>query len=266
MKRRLDEVESFHQTIIENRRSHLGAEHASAEKRIEDREAKKLSFDARRRQLMEVLQSGGALEQYTAMREELGRSEAEVETVRQRLETAEMLESTKADLDIERNRLSQALRDDIHERSELLNEAIVSFEDLSQSLYEQAGSLTIDAGSAGPTFEVKIDGQRSKGITNMQIFCFDLMMMELSSNRGRSPGFLIHDSHLYDGVDERQVAKALQLGAERAASCGFQYIVTMNSDAIPSEGFQRGFDINAHILPTRLTDATDDGGLFGVRF
>ncbi|MBL4645735.1 MAG: DUF2326 domain-containing protein, partial [Rhizobiales bacterium] len=194
LKHRLDEVENFHQTIIENRRSHLGAEHASAEQRIEKREAEKVSLDARRRQLMEVLQSGGALEQYTAMREELGRAEAEVGTVRQRLETAEMLESTKADLNIERNRLSQALRDDIHERSDLLNEAIVSFEDLSQSLYEQAGSFTIDTGSAGPTFEVKIDGERSKGITNMQIFCFDLMMMELSSNRGRSPGFLIHDS------------------------------------------------------------------------
>jgi uncharacterized protein YydD (DUF2326 family) len=266
LKRRLDEVEIFHKTIIENRRSHLLSEHTSARKRIEDREAKQQTLDARRRQLMEVLQSGGALEQYTAMREELGRAESEVETVRQRLETAEMLESTKADLDSERSRLSQALRDDIHERNDLLNEAIITFEDLSQSLYEQAGSLTIDAGSSGPTFEVKIDGQRSKGITNMQIFCFDLMMMELSSKRGRSPGFLIHDSHLFDGVDERQVAKALQLGAKRAKGCGFQYIVTMNSDAIPSEGFTSGFDINAHVLPTRLTDATDDGGLFGVRF
>ena len=266
LKRRLDEVENFHQTIIENRRSHLGAEHASAEKRIKDRETKKQSLDGRRRQLMELLQSGGALEQYTAMREELGRAESEVETVRQRLKTAEMLESTKADLNTERNCLSQALRDDIHERNDLLNEAIVSFEYLSQSLYEKEGSLTIDAGSAGPTFEVRIDAQRSKGITNMQIFCFDLMMMELSSNRGRSPGFLIHDSHLFDGVDERQVAKALQMGAERAESGGFQYIVTMNSDAIPREGFKHGFDINAHVLPTRLTDATDDGGLFGMRF
>lgn len=25
-------------------------------------------------------------------------------------------------------------------------------------------------------------------------------------------------------------------------------------------------DINAHVMPTRLTDATEDGGLFGIRF
>lgn len=264
--RRLDEVQAFHRAIIENRASHLNAELTSAEARIEDREANKTKLDERRRQIMGVLQSGGALEQYTALREELGRAEAEVETLRQRLETAETLESTKAELDTDRARLTQALRDDIHERSDTINQAILTFEELSQSLYEQAGSLTIDAGSAGPKFEVKIDNQRSKGITNMQIFCFDMMLIELCTKRGTSPGFLIHDSHLFDGVDERQVAKALQLGAEKAESLGFQYIVTMNSDAIPSDGFRRGFDIFDYVLKTRITDAVDDGGLFGVRF
>lgn len=264
--RRLDEVQNFHRTILQNRASHLKAELSSAENRIEKREEEKEKFDTRRRQIMTVLQSGGALEQYTAMREEMGRAEAEVETLRQRLDTAETLESTKTELDADRNRLAQALRDDIRERKSVLDDAILAFEELSQSLYEQAGSLTIDAGTAGPRFEVKIDGQRSKGITNMQIFCFDLMLIELCTRRGTSPGFLIHDSHLFDGVDERQVAKALQLGAEKAESLGFQYIVTMNSDAIPSEGFQRGFNIYDHVLPTRITDAVDDGGLFGIRF
>lgn len=264
--RRLDEVQAFHRTIIENRASHLNAELTSAEARIEDREAHKTKLDERRRQIMGVLQSGGALEQYTALREELGRAEAEVETLRQRLDTAEMLESTKAELDTDRARLAQALRDDIHERSDTINQAILTFEELSQSLYEQAGSLTIDAGSAGPKFEVKIDNQRSKGITNMQIFCFDMMLIELCTKRGTSPGFLIHDSHLFDGVDERQVAKALQLGAEKSESLGFQYIVTMNSDAIPTDGFRHGFDVFDYVLKTRITDAVDDGGLFGVRF
>jgi uncharacterized protein YydD (DUF2326 family) len=100
----------------------------------------------------------------------------------------------------------------------------------------------------------------------MQIFCFDLMLMELSARRNIGPKFLVHDSHIFDGVDERQIAKALQLGAEKSESLGFQYIVTMNSDAIPKDGFKNGFDINKYIMPTRLTDATEDGGLFGFRF
>lgn len=266
VRRRFDEVERFHRTVIENRRAHLTAEIASAEARVAERDQRIAERDRRRRQIMGVLHSGGALEHYTSLREEAGRAEAEVEGLRQRLDTAERIESTKAELDIERANLSKALRDDIHERDDIIREAILTFESLSESLYEKAGSLTISETGSGPQFEVHIDGQRSKGITNMQIFCFDLMLTEISLKNGRGPGFLIHDSHLFDGVDERQVAKALQLAAERAQATGFQYVVTMNSDALPREGFQRGFDVQAHVIDTKLTDATDTGGLFGLRF
>jgi len=266
VRRRFDEVERFHRSIIENRRAHLNAEIASAEARIVDRDRRTADRDRRRRQVMSVLSSGGALEHYTNLREEAGRAEAEVEGLRQRLETAERIESTKAELDIERANLTKALRDDLHERREILREAILTFEALSESLYEKAGSLTIADTGSGPQFDVHIDGQRSKGITNMQIFCFDLMLTEISLKQGHGPGFLVHDSHLFDGVDERQVAKALQLGAERAEAAGFQYIVTMNSDVLPKEGFKPTFKVRDHVLPTKLTDATDTGGLFGLRF
>ena len=265
-RRRLEEVEQFHRAVIENRRSHLSSEIESAEGRIADRDRRRSELDRRRQQVMELLKSGGALEHFTDLREELGRVEAQSENLRQRLETAERLESTKTELDVERARLTQVLRDDIRERRAVVSQAILGFEELSESLYERAGSLTIAETPNGPNFEVHIDAERSKGITNMQIFCFDLMLMEICVRHGRSPGFLIHDSHLFDGVDERQIAKALEIGAKRAESLGFQYIVTLNSDAVPTEGFSNGFDLTKHFLGTKLTDATETGGLFGIRF
>jgi uncharacterized protein YydD (DUF2326 family) len=135
IRRRFNEVELFHRTIIENRRAHLNAEIASAEARIAEREQRTEERDRRRRQIMSVLNSGGALEHYTSLREEAGRAEAEVEGLRQRLETAERIESTKAELDIERASLTKALRDDLHERDAILREAILAFEALSESLY-----------------------------------------------------------------------------------------------------------------------------------
>ena len=264
--RRLDEVERFHETILRNRRSHLESEINSADKRITDRDQSKARLDQRRDQVMGLLNSGGALEHFTSLREELGRAESEVTTLKERLETAERLESTQTELKLQRNQLVQKLRDDIRERNQSVREAILGFEALSQSLYERAGSLNLDDTPNGLTLSFHIDAERSKGITNMQIFCFDLMLAELGMRRGRWPGFLIHDSHLFDGVDERQVAKALQLGAERAEAGGFQYIVTMNSDAVPSEGFRPGFDLRDYFLEQRLTDATETGGLFGIRF
>ena len=265
-RRRIEEVARFHDTIVENRRSHLADEVEAAERRLAERDQRKEELDQRRRQIMEVLKSGGALEHYTRLREELGRAEAEVEMLRQRLTVAERLDSTRTELEMERTRLVKALRNDIHERDRIVRDAILTFEDLSQSLYERAGSLTISDTPNGPHFEVHIAGERSRGITNMQIFCFDLMLTETGARRGRGPGFLIHDSHLFDGVDERQVAKALQLGAARAAAGGFQYIVTLNSDAVPQDGFTDGFDLRDYCVATRLTDATETGGLFGFRF
>jgi len=264
--RRFDEVEAFHLAIVQNRRSHLTSEIRATEERIGSRDRTRERLDDRRRQLMGILQSGGALDHYAQLQQEAGRAEADAEGFRQRLATAEQIESTKADLDIERANLLKALQDDYHERQTLIEEAILVFEDLSNALYEKAGSLTISATPNGPSVDVRIDAQRSKGITNMQIFCFDLMLTDLATRRGMGPGFLVHDSHLFDGVDERQVAKALQLGADHAASVGYQYIVTMNSDALPKDGFRSGFDVAEFVLSTKLTDATDTGGLFGIRF
>jgi uncharacterized protein YydD (DUF2326 family) len=268
VKKRFEEVEEFHATLIENRHAHLKSEIDAIAKRIEEREKEKIRLDARRAQVMAILQSGGALDHYTLLREELARSWAELKALQQRLEIAERFESSKTNLDIERANLVRSLKNDIHERGDIVSEAILAFEELSEALYvnERAGSLTIAETENGPDFEIKIDSQRSTGIKNMQIFCFDLMLTELSMRRKTGPGFLIHDSHLFDGVDERQIAKALQLGAEKAEKLGFQYIVTMNSDAIPKDGFRDGFDISKYFMSTRLTDATENGGLFGFRF
>lgn len=58
---------------------------------------------------------------------------------------------------------------------------------------------------------------------------------------------------------------ALRLGSEIAQEPDFQYIMTTNEDDAFKETIE-GFDLNDDVLPTRLTDATEDGGLFGIRF
>ena len=39
----------------------------------------------------------------------------------------------------------------------------------------------------------------------------------------------------------------------------------MNEDDAFKEK-EEGFDLNDYVLPIRLTDATEEGGLFGIRF
>ena len=265
--RRFDEAVKFRRVVIENRKAHLRSEIQRIEQRIEKRNDKKEVMGKRRAQLMEILDRGGALEQYTLLQKEYSRQQAETETLKQQLLTADRLEGERNKAEIERRQLRERLRQDFHEQQNVLDDAVVLFEELSEALYERerTGNLTIDATANGPTFNVQIDAQRSRGINNMQTFCFDIMLAVIASRRGVSPNFLVHDSHLFDGVDERQVAKALQIGREYAEKYGFQYLVTLNSDAIPNDGFNSGFEIRDYILPVNLDDSPR-GGLFGIRF
>ena len=263
--RRFDDVRAFHESVVQNRRDYLGGELTAAQQRIAEREQRKHQLDERRAEIMVLLQTHGALQHFSQLQGELNRREAEVEALRQRYAAAEQLEGTKTELEIERNRLLLRLRQDFREQKTLLDDAILAFEETSSRLYESAGSLRIVDTANGPMLQINIQGSRSKGIKNMQIFCFDIMLMCLCAKRKIGLGFLVHDSHLFDGVDGRQVAKALEVGAKAAEKHGFQYIVTMNSDDAFKETIEN-FDLKSYILETRLTDATEDGGLFGIRF
>ncbi|MFZ0773509.1 MAG: ABC-three component system protein [Candidatus Sulfotelmatobacter sp.] len=263
--RRYREVQSFHESIVQNRRDYLTGELEAARQRVEARELEKQHLDERRASVMSLLRSHGALDQFANLQGEAGRMESEVASLRQRFDAAEQLEGTKNELDIERNRLTLRLRRDFTEQNDRLSEAILAFEETSKRLYESAGSMTVEVTANGPGFQFPMQGSRSKGIKNMQIFCFDMMLMNLCAKRGIGPGFLVHDSHLFDGVDGRQVISAMKVGAETAGTLGFQYIVTMNEDDAFKEKID-GFDVNEHVLPVVLTDAKEDGGLFGFRF
>lgn len=267
VQRRFDDVKAFHESVISNRKSYLRSELEEVRARLADRKQQMERLDRRRAEVMGILQSAGALEHFAALQGEVARAEAEVEALRHRYETAEAVEAGTLKLRLERDRLQERLRQDYSEQEERVAEAILTFQTISSALYEesQAGSFTITPTDNGPVFEIEIQGSKSRGVSNMQIFCFDMMLTLLSLKRGRSPGFLVHDSHLFDGVDERQVGKALALGAALAEKHGFQYIVSLNTDDIPQE-VPVGFNVEDYALDVRLLDSTEDGGLFGFRF
>ena len=262
---RLEQVRKFHEVIVRNRRSHLTGEVDAARQRIEDRVAEVRRIDARRRELLNMLKNAGAIEQVDTLRTELSRLQAEAGELRRRLDLVNKVAASETKLKIERAQLEQRIRDDLEEHEEVLGEAILKFEELSRRISEREGSLTVGVTENGPKFEISVEGGRSKGIKNMQIFCFDVTLAVLWASRGLGPGFLVHDSHLFDGMDGRQIGQALEIGAEQADTCGFQYVVTLNSDVLTTAEFSDGFDPAMFRVPVELTDETETGGLLGCR-
>lgn len=267
VRRRFDEALEFHESIVRNRRAYLAGERRDAERRMAGRAEDKRRVGDRLAEVMKILEAAGALEQFVGLQGELGKAESTTEVLRMRYDDAQKLESGKLHLQVERATLEERLRLEYAEQEPAIGDAVLAFRHISAQLYgeSKAGRLTITPGANGPEFEAHLPSEKSKGINNMRIFCYDMMLMVLSLQRGRSPGFLIHDSHLFDGVDKRQVGKALAVGAALAAEHGFQYIVTMNTDSLPQE-LPAGFALEPRILPVRLSDRSEDGGLFGFRF
>ena len=260
-----DDVLQFHASVIENRQLYLEREATLARERIAERTASRARIDRRRSELMQLLSTGGALQQFVALEAEVARVVAEVNDLERRYQLAEKFETTSAEATRRRQELLLRLQGDHHDRSQRLDRAIVLFEEYSRSLYDQRrGSLVVHETLKGPDFDVEIAGKGSVGIDSMQILCFDLTVLTLLSERDQGPGLLVHDSHLFDGVDERQTASALQLAQRLTEEQNFQYIITMNSDT--ARQVAKVIDLDQWTNPVRLVDDTEDGGLFGFRF
>lgn len=266
VKRQLTEVQYFHHVILKNRKSHLQEEITEAERRIEHRTTRMQDAENRRSEVMRTLSAHGALDQFTQLQSEASRHEAETQELRRRFQIAKELEKKQGEVKVERAKIYQRLLRDHEEHQEIINEAIVLFEEFSESLSERQGILRIEPTENGTKFAIDVPSGRSQGIKSMQVFCFDLTLATLWARKGMGPGFLIHDSHLFDGVDERQVAHAIEIGAKRAREEGFQYIVTLNSDMLPMAEFSKDFNVDEYVMDVELNDTTVTGGLFGFRF
>lgn len=263
----LDDIRKFHRTIIQNRRKQLEGEVTAAKRRIGERSAEAESKEKRERELMQLLSGRGALSHYTELQMEHSRMRAEVDELERRLKVAQRIETGAADLNVERAELHRKLVNDHTERATILEEAVLLFDELSRTLSERSSVLRVEPTDAG--LGIKVEGgpdAHSAGIKEQQVFCFDMMLAILLSRRRPSwLGFLIHDSRLFDAMEERQIAAAFEVGAKMAEKHGFQYIVTLNDDRVPHREFTQGFDLKKYELPLRLNDATEDGGLLGCR-
>lgn len=261
----LDEVMAFHRQVVDNRKSFLASEISRLENEIRNRSSRAEAVDAKKSNLMKILNTHGALEEFSQMQAKHQQLVGELEILTARLERMKRLDEEKNRIEIEKKTTIRQASADLDERRAQKEAAILAFNGFSQKLYKAPGALSIDVGDSGYDFGVKIERSGSHGLENMKIFCYDLMLAKLWARRRASPGFLAHDSVLFADVDERQTALALQLASDEADTGSFQYICMLNSDTVPRGDFDPGFDFDANVM-ARFTDARDDGGLLGVRF
>lgn len=266
LNKRMEEVQSFHAQLVENRRGYLASELNRLGRQIEGREAEKAKLDAERRAVMKVLEEHGALEEHQRLQQLLGLRQRELDRLESELGNLRRFETRLAEIRLERQQLVIDARTDMAARRDVITEAVELFGANTAELYEEPGVLNIAVNRDGG-YQLRCDIAKgdSQAVQEMVVFAYDLTVAELLTKRGRGPGFLVHDSAIFDGVDERQRAKALVLAQRKARECGFQYLCLLNSDSIPADELPEGFSIEDYVV-LRLSDRGEDGGLFGIRF
>jgi uncharacterized protein YydD (DUF2326 family) len=264
--KQLRELQQFHFQLVENRKQFLSDEIEIITQKIQERELLIVEKSTKRAELLTILKTHGALEERTLLEERHTEKLSQVKELTQRIDNLKKFEAGNSELLIEQEQLARKARRDYGERDAQRKQAINLFNANSQALYDAPGSLVIDINDkTGYRFNVDIKRTGSTGIEKMKVFCYDLMLIQRWQQQSYSPRVLIHDSVLYDGVDERQIGLALQLMVKESEKYGFQYICTLNTDQIPYNELAEGFDLNAYCA-LRLKDDKPENSLLGLRF
>ena len=261
----LTEAKEFHSKIIENRRAFLETEIRRIERkfRLQNDEIRRLTDE--RAGLLRILETHGALQELAKLQERIIEIRGYLEQKRTWLEEIKDRTSRKRNINIAKAELTKIAEQDHEERRDLWSVPLRLFNDNSQALYEAPGRLVINIDDTGFKYDVEIDKSGSEGIEKMKIFCFDLMLLQIMSKQNNRLNFLIHDSGLYDGVDSRQRALALERASKVSSANNAQYICTLNSDMVPQDDFSEGFNFDEHVRLT-LTDEDPSKSLLGFYF
>ena len=265
VKKTLDEARDFHRQIVSNRSDFLETEIKRIREAIDAREDEIKKLIDRRAEVLQVLQTHGALQEMTKLQERNVELRGSLDRVQARLQEMKNLKVTKREVKTAKTDLVQSAEKDHEQRRDIWSNAVRLFNENSQVLYKTPGKLIIDVGDTGYKYHVDIERSGSEGIEKMKIFCFDLAVLQLQMQIGHGIDFLIHDTLMYDAVDARQRALAFEHADVVTKTLGGQYICTINSDMVPTDDFSAGFDFLKHVRLT-LSDASPSVSLLGVRF
>lgn len=265
VRRTLLQAKEFHQKIVENRKAFLETEIRRLERLIQKRDEEITQLTEVRAKSLGILRTHGALQEMTKLQERHLETRGRLERVCARISEIKDVTARKREVKITKAELAKVAEQDHEQRRDIWATAVSLFNDNSQALYNTPGRLIINIAETGYKFDVDFVRSGSEGIGKMKVFCFDLMLLQFIARPKNRIDFLVHDSVLYDGVDSRQRALALERVAAVSQQLGNQYICALNSDMIPRKDFTTEFDFDQYIRLT-LTDKEPSGSLLGFQF
>lgn len=264
-KKSLENIRSFHNNLIKNRKSFLKVEISEIKKEIDYNEKLIEDKGQQRSKFMKILETHNAFDEFKLLQEQIYEEKIKLNDIKIYIDNFNRISQNKKELKEEKNILKEKIVREYNVYRPLWEESIRLFGENTKFLYGSSGELIINLDQAYK-FQINFPKNDSRGISKMKIFCYDLMLLERNSSENNID-FLIHDSEIFSDVDSRQVAKALQLAENKCDTKDLQYIFTLNSDELEKIKLELPIDFNVDkYVRLRLNDNNPNGHLLGVMF
>ncbi|MDR6524586.1 DUF2326 domain-containing protein [Variovorax atrisoli] len=270
--KRLDEVAQFHQRLLQNRLARLSREKLRLVDEIAKGEDGLRKKQADLDRSLRVLGTAQALDQYTALVNEIGDLALQAQKLRDYKAIDLEYSNRSADLDVKLGEEVKKTNLYLEETKQERDEKFGTFTNYVSKFYPGSpAGITLHNNEGNNQkrfdFDVRVENDSSDGINEVRILCYDLTLISLRQNH--KLGFLFHDGRLFANMDVRQRARAFQLVDEESRSRGFQYIATLNPDFV--SGMQQEFSwdefsrIISQNVVLELKDDSPAGKLLGIQ-
>ncbi|MCK4829407.1 DUF2326 domain-containing protein [bacterium] len=271
IKHKIEQVSEFNAKLVQVRSKKLAQEKTRLNNRLERLLKRITEVNDQRDHLLQYLGTRGALDEYTALSNQLGAMKAEVQKIKdyQQLLRGYRDEKIKAQMKSKQNDVAtNQYLEDVRTTTESNMDAFTNF---SGEFYEEKpGGLTVTSNQGDNQIRFDIDARiqddAADGINEVKIFCFDMTV--LTQKHNHLMDFVFHDSRLFSDMDPRQKAIALALALEVSKQPNYQYIATVNQDLLESSRSQWSSEINQAIdksIVLKLTDEGPESKLLGIQ-
>ena len=273
LKKRIEDVQIFHQRLVTDRTRRLYEEQKRFEQERSKIDKEIVLLGKHKDDLMQYLGTHGALNEYEALHRKLSDFNVKLKKIKEHKELSDAhkarLNEVKLQLQQENLVAIEHLKQDVHS---VIEGNIKVFRSLAQEFYDnKPAGIDVRVNDRDNMLrydieaEIRHDG--SGGIQEVKIFCFDWTILLQQYNHKMR--FLVHDSPIVAEADPRQIAIMLKTAQRYAISGNFQYILTINEkDMQAATERMESIDIetifNTKTIKLELTDESDEARLLGI--
>ena len=274
--KRLEEVQDFHNKLLDNRMKRLIKQKNEMKSRIKEMQDKKEKLSLFLDENLKVLGAYGALEEYNALNSKLNEYKNKLEKLNNYKELIEKYRNELNNVSINLQQENIVTNDYLKNSKEIINQNVLVFRVLAQRFYpNKTSGIQIDNNESEKNqnrfnVSVEIQDDSSDGVNSIKIFCFDYTIMLNGYNN--NVRFICHDSRLFSDTDPRQKRECIKIAEEYTKKYGFQYIVTLNEDFMDTikgtsteEEYIEIKEIIDQNTQLHLTDNNESGKLLGIQ-